>query len=103
MTFRSSNDDLPPPWPPFIPPFDPLGSQPPYVPPESDPPEGSSTDDETDEFGFGIVENEVHVHDFHAPCMHLLGIDHELLTYRHQGRDYRLTDAHGHVVHDIIA
>ncbi len=57
----------------------------------------------TDEFGFGIVENEVHVHDFHATCLHLLGIDHEKLTFRHQGRDYRLTDVHGHVVHDIIA
>ena len=57
----------------------------------------------TDEFGFGILENEVHVHDFHATCLHLLGIDHEKLTFRHQGRDYRLTDVHGHVVHDIIA
>ena len=57
----------------------------------------------TDEFGFGIVENEVHVHDFHATCLHLLGIDHEQLTYRHQGRDFRLTDVHGHVVHDIIS
>ena len=57
----------------------------------------------TDEFGFGIIENEVHVHDFHATCLHLLGINHEQLTFRHQGRDYRLTDVHGHVVHDIIA
>ncbi len=57
----------------------------------------------TDEFGFGVVENPVHVHDFHATCLHLLGIDHELLTHRHQGRDYRLTDVHGHVVHDIIS
>ena len=57
----------------------------------------------TDEFGFGVTENEVHVHDFHATCLHLLGIDHERLTYRHQGRDFRLTDVHGHVVHDIIA
>lgn len=57
----------------------------------------------TDEFGFGVTENEVHVHDFHATCLHLLGIDHEQLTYRHQGRDYRLTDVHGHVVHDIIS
>ena len=56
----------------------------------------------TDEFGFGVIENEVHVHDFHATCLHLLGMDHERLTYRHQGRDYRLTDVHGHVVHDII-
>ena len=57
----------------------------------------------SDEFGFNIVENEVHVHDFHATCLYLLGIDHEKLTFRHQGRDYRLTDVHGHVVHDIIA
>ncbi len=57
----------------------------------------------TDEFGFGVVEKPVHVHDFHATCLQLLGIDHERLTYRHQGRDYRLTDVHGHVVHDIIA
>lgn len=58
---------------------------------------------QTDEFGFGVTENAVHVHDFHATCLHLLGIDHEQLTYRHQGRDFRLTDVHGHVVHDIIA
>ncbi len=64
---------------------------------------GGLTYGTTDEFGFGIVENEVHVHDFHATCLHLLGIDHEKLTYRHQGRDYRLTDVHGKVVHDIIA
>ena len=51
----------------------------------------------------GGVENEVHVHDFHATCLHLLGIDHERLTYRHQRRDFRLTDVHGHVVHDIIS
>lgn len=57
----------------------------------------------TDDFGFGITENEVHVHDFHATCLHLLGIDHEQLTYKHQGRDFRLTDVHGQVVHDILA
>ncbi|MEM8735196.1 MAG: DUF1501 domain-containing protein [Planctomycetota bacterium] len=57
----------------------------------------------TDEFGFGVTENEVHVHDLHATCLHLLGIDHERLTHRHQGRDFRLTDVHGHVVHDIIS
>ena len=56
----------------------------------------------TDEFGFGVVKNPVHVHDFHATCLHLLGIDHERLTYRHQGRDFRLTDVHGHVIHEII-
>ena len=57
----------------------------------------------SDEFGFGITENPVHVHDWHATCLHLLGIDHERLTYKHQGRDFRLTDVHGHVVHDILA
>ena len=57
----------------------------------------------TDQFGFDVTENPVHVHDFHATCLHLLGIDHERLTYRHQGRDFRLTDVHGHVVHDIIS
>lgn len=57
----------------------------------------------TDEFGFGVVENPMHVHDFHATCLRLLGIDHERMTYRHQGRDFRLTDVHGHVAHDIIA
>ena len=64
---------------------------------------GGSTHGATDEFGFGIIEDEVHVHDFHATCLHLLGIDHERLTYRHQGREFRLTDVHGHVVHDIIS
>ena len=56
----------------------------------------------TDEFGFGIVENKVHVHDLHATILHLLGFDHERLTYRFQGRDYRLTYVHGHVVKDIL-
>jgi uncharacterized protein (DUF1501 family) len=57
----------------------------------------------TDEFGYNVVENGVHVHDFQATLMHLMGIDHERLTYRHQGRRYRLTDVHGHVVDDILA
>jgi hypothetical protein len=57
---------------------------------------------ETDELGFAVTQNKVHVHDFQATVMHLLGFDHERLTYRFQGRDYRLTDVHGHVVHDII-
>ena len=57
---------------------------------------------ETDPFGYNIVHNPVHVHDFHATIMHLLGIDHERLTYRFQGRDYRLTDVHGHVVKEVI-
>ncbi len=56
----------------------------------------------TDELGFSIAENKVHVHDFQATVMHLLGFDHERLTYRFQGRDYRLTDIHGQVVKDIL-
>lgn len=57
----------------------------------------------TDEFGMNAVENRVHVHDLHATILHLLGIDHEKLTYHYSGRDFRLTDVHGRVVHDIIA
>jgi len=57
----------------------------------------------TDEFGFQAIENRVHVHDLHATILHLLGFDHERLTYRYAGRDFRLTDVHGHVVHDVIA
>ena len=57
----------------------------------------------TDEFGLSAVENRVHVHDLHATILHLMGLDHEKLTYRYSGRDYRLTDVHGHVVHDIVA
>jgi Protein of unknown function (DUF1501) len=57
----------------------------------------------TDEFGFEAVENPVHLHDIHATILHLLGIDHELLTYFHQGRNERLTDVYGKVVHGILA
>jgi hypothetical protein len=57
----------------------------------------------TDEFGFKAVENRMHVHDLQATMLHLLGLDHERLTYRHSGRDFRLTDVHGHVVRDLIA
>jgi hypothetical protein len=57
----------------------------------------------TDEFGYKAVENPVHVHDLHATILHLLGFDHEQFTYRYAGRDFRLTDVHGHVVHDLIA
>lgn len=57
----------------------------------------------TDEFGFEAVENKVHLHDLHATILHLLGLDHELLTYFHQGRDESLTDVGGSVIHDIIA
>lgn len=57
----------------------------------------------TDEFGFAAVENKVHVHDLHATLLKLLGFDHERLTYRYAGRDFRLTDVHGRVVEDLIA
>jgi hypothetical protein len=57
----------------------------------------------TDEFGYNVVENPVHVHDLQATVLHLLGLDHEKLTYRHQGRYYRLTDVHGHLVKGILA
>ena len=58
---------------------------------------------ETDEFGFKAVHNKVHVHDLHATILHLLGLDHERLTYRHAGRDYRLTDVYGRVVKEIVS
>lgn len=57
----------------------------------------------TDEFGFKAVENPVHVHDLHATMLALLGFDHEQFTYRYAGRDFRLTDVHGRIMHDIIA
>jgi hypothetical protein len=57
----------------------------------------------TDDFGFAAVENKVHVHDLHATMLHLLGFDHEKLTYRYAGRDFRLTDVHGRVVKEMIA
>ena len=64
---------------------------------------GGMTYGNTDEIGATVAENGVHVHDFHATILHLLGIDHTRLTYRHAGRDYRLTDVHGHVVKDVLA
>ena len=57
----------------------------------------------TDDFGFNVVESPVHVHDLNATLLHLLGFDHTRLTYRVQGRDYRLTDVHGTLVKGIIA
>jgi len=57
----------------------------------------------TDEFGFQAVEKRMHVHDLHATMLHLLGFDHEQFTYRYAGRDFRLTDVHGRVIHDILA
>ncbi len=64
---------------------------------------GGMTYGATDDFGFKAVENPVHPHDLHATMLHLLGLDHTKLTYRHSGRDYRLTDVAGNVVHDILA
>jgi uncharacterized protein (DUF1501 family) len=57
----------------------------------------------TDELGFHVVDNPVHTHDLQATILHLLGFDHERLTYFHAGREFRLTDVHGHVVSDILA
>jgi arylsulfatase A-like enzyme len=57
----------------------------------------------TDEFGFKAAEDRVHVHDLHATMLHLLGLDHERLTYRYAGRDFRLTDIAGRVVHEILS
>lgn len=57
----------------------------------------------TDEYGFFAREGKVHIHDLHATILHLLGMDHERLTFRHAGRDFRLTDIHGKVVHEVIA
>jgi hypothetical protein len=58
---------------------------------------------ETDDFGYNIVRDPVHVHDFHATLMHLLGVDHKKLIYRHEGRDYRLTDVAGNIVKPLLA
>ena len=57
----------------------------------------------TDDFGYNIVEDPVDVHDLHATMLHLLGIDHEKLTYKFQGRDFRLTDVSGKVVSKLLA
>ena len=64
---------------------------------------GGTVHGATDEFGFRAVENPVHVHDLHATLLHLLGFDHQKLTYRYAGRDFRLTDVSGEVVRDILA
>ena len=58
---------------------------------------------ESDEYGINVGKDPVHVHDFHATILHLMGLDHERLTYRHTGRDYRLTDVHGRVVNEMLA
>jgi len=64
---------------------------------------GGMTYGESDEFGFKAAQNRMHIHDLHATLLHLLGIDHERLIYRHAGRDFRLTDVHGHVAKEILA
>jgi len=64
---------------------------------------GGMTYGQTDDFGFKVAENPVHVHDLHATILHLLGIDHTKLTYRYSGRDFRLTDVSGRVVTEILA
>ena len=58
---------------------------------------------ETDEYGLRVTKDPVHVHDLHATILYLLGMDHEKLTYRHAGRDYRLTDVEGNVVKAILS
>jgi hypothetical protein len=65
--------------------------------------QGGITFGRTDDFGFSPVENPVHVHDLNATVLHLLGLDHERLTYKYQGREFRLTDIHGHVVKGLLA
>jgi hypothetical protein len=57
----------------------------------------------TDDYGYKAVETPTHIHDLHATVLHLLGLDHEKLTYRYAGRDFRLTDVHGNVVKQIFA
>ena len=64
---------------------------------------GGLTHGETDDYSYNVVDGGVHIHDFHATIMHLLGIDHERLTYKYQGRHFRLTDVHGHVVKEILS
>jgi arylsulfatase A-like enzyme len=64
---------------------------------------GGITYGNTDDYGWHAIENRVHVHDLHATILHLMGIDHTKLTYRYSGRDYRLTDVFGNVVHPILA
>lgn len=64
---------------------------------------GGTSFGQTDDLGYSIVENPVHVHNFNATILHLMGLNHERLTFRYQGRQYRLTDVHGHVVKDIMA
>lgn len=64
---------------------------------------GGLTYGATDDFGFQAVQDKVHIHDLHATILHLVGIDHEKLTYHYGGRDFRLTDVYGRVVNEIIS
>ena len=64
---------------------------------------GGLTYGSTDDFGYSPVENPVHMHDLHATLLHTLGLDHKRLTYRHAGRDFRLTDVYGRVVTELLA
>jgi hypothetical protein len=57
----------------------------------------------TDEFGSAAIQDKIHMHDLHATLLHLLGLDHERLTYRYAGRNFRLTDVSGEVVHEVIS
>jgi hypothetical protein len=63
---------------------------------------GGTVHGATDDFGYYAVDNKVHMHDLHATILHLLGLDHEKLTYKHAGRDFRLTDVKGHVVKELF-
>jgi arylsulfatase A-like enzyme len=64
---------------------------------------GGLTYGATDDFGYRPVEKPVHMHDLHATLLHALGLDHERLTYRHAGRDFRLTDVYGEVQHELLS
>ena len=63
---------------------------------------GGITYGTTDDFGYKVVDKPVHIHDLHATILHLMGLDHEKLTYRYSGRDFRLTDVHGAIIKDIL-
>ncbi len=64
---------------------------------------GGMTHGKTDEYGYAAVEGKVHIHDWHATILHLLGLNHKRLTFNYAGRDFRLTDVHGNVVKEILA
>jgi hypothetical protein len=64
---------------------------------------GGITYGESDDYGYAIAKDQCHVHDLHATMLHQLGIDHTRLTYRHAGRDYRLTDVSGRVIQEILS